>query len=561
MPPAYTVYSTPAPTAPFSESYFQTLSFRDAEQVQYPAVLPAGSVVYFEFTKSEFTSEDSDAVLVQPDEFVPSWEDLAPVMRVLEDQYKEGMRSIIMTLRQQDAVPSHRTAIYGFSKLRLFVHINNFRNAVQSSAALLRCLPGIHVPGEIIDFVSASPILSPLSGFVSAARPLWTISDLLGEAWIEEDIINLAAELFYFQQALRTFPLSEPTFLFLPTFLYNDILLLLRSPAPAFTPNIRALRARLTGTVIRRVALLVCKNNHYVAYIYDGSPVLSHGDSMGGEPHREVLEVLSWLLEGLPYSRPTAFTSVEVPRQRWDAGSGSCAVAAYNFVVSRVDARIPYWQPEFSQDFRNDLLRDFILYHFCASHAETHHMDWTEHCVPGDKLQVATALEGLPGFPTAPSASDSWADFCGFEDFNLSRPSRTHPVRAFLHKKATLPSLLPADPKPAPLLPSPEIHVAFPSLARPVSGLSKQQFPLISQLETVKFEDLPKLSSRTSSSRSHVLKISVPLPRVTVAGIETSTAQEAIQISSDSDHDVQEIEPPHSSAASAPIHAAAVQGP
>ena len=80
----------------------------------------------------------------------------------------------------------------------------------------------------------------------------------------------------------------------------------------------------------------------------------------------EVLPVLQWVLSGLniDYCVPGNFIKGELSKQGWT--SGSCGIAAENFVASRADPSIPAWSDALSSVFRNLALRNMLVYH-CAA--------------------------------------------------------------------------------------------------------------------------------------------------------------------------------------------------
>ncbi|KAJ7159153.1 hypothetical protein C8R43DRAFT_860256, partial [Mycena crocata] len=101
--------------------------------------------------------------------------------------------------------------------------------------------------------------------------------------------------------------------------------------------------------------------NHYSAYHTPDSVRMSYGDSMLLQPDLRVLEIFQWLVDGTGFTLPASVSNSDVPRQ--GPASGSCAIASFNFVETKLDPEVGKWTNSASPFFRNRGLRDLIIYH------------------------------------------------------------------------------------------------------------------------------------------------------------------------------------------------------
>ncbi|KAJ6524882.1 hypothetical protein DFH09DRAFT_885407, partial [Mycena vulgaris] len=96
---------------------------------------------------------------------------------------------------------------------------------------------------------------------------------------------------------------------------------------------------------------------------------LEHGDSLHLPLASDLLPILRWVFSGLSGdeidSRSHAKTAV-VDHQSSMAGGGSCGIASTNFVEARAGIVPSRWLAKQSAEFRDELLRDLILYHLLA---------------------------------------------------------------------------------------------------------------------------------------------------------------------------------------------------
>ncbi|KAF8170016.1 hypothetical protein K438DRAFT_1506230, partial [Mycena galopus ATCC 62051] len=129
----------------------------------------------------------------------------------------------------------------------------------------------------------------------------------------------------------------------------------------SFSTNLTALRARIRSTSVEAIFAFNCASNHYSLYSTTGIAELEHSDSLHLQPDSNILAIFQWLLCGTGFTAPMSAKSSVVPRQA--TGSGSCGIAALNFVESRVDSQVGLWETATSPFFRNRALRDLIVYH------------------------------------------------------------------------------------------------------------------------------------------------------------------------------------------------------
>lgn len=79
------------------------------------------------------------------------------------------------------------------------------------------------LPPGVADTLHSVSIKSLIQGFQITEFPLCQLGCLLGETYIEEDVLNALSELLYFLEATRNWsPTIDPSFLFLPTLFLNN---------------------------------------------------------------------------------------------------------------------------------------------------------------------------------------------------------------------------------------------------------------------------------------------------------------------------------------------------
>ncbi|KAJ7430320.1 hypothetical protein B0H11DRAFT_1715707, partial [Mycena galericulata] len=131
------------------------------------------------------------------------------------------------------------------------------------------------------------------------------------------------------------------------------------------SPNLFALRSRLRSTRVQKIFALHCASHHYSTYREASSPALVQRDSMDNEPDENILAIFQWILAGTGRDIPLEVCAEETARQ--SAGSGSCGIAALNFIESEIDEEVAQWTDSTSHLFRRRGIRDLVVFHITAS--------------------------------------------------------------------------------------------------------------------------------------------------------------------------------------------------
>jgi hypothetical protein len=88
-------YTTPPTSAAYSSQFF--LTFKQIVELTYPSFLPPNKVTTWKFTDEIPTTARSTIILF--DEVIPDLADLSPIMRILEDEYNNGRRSVVLVFQ------------------------------------------------------------------------------------------------------------------------------------------------------------------------------------------------------------------------------------------------------------------------------------------------------------------------------------------------------------------------------------------------------------------------------------------------------------------------------
>ncbi|KAJ7026265.1 hypothetical protein C8F04DRAFT_1297965 [Mycena alexandri] len=286
--------------------------------------------------------------------------------------------------------------------------------------SLILCLESerLLLPNLIEEFASIK-INEPLAGFLVTEVPVHHLTSLLDENWVTEDILNARAEFTYFRRAVMFPNDMEPSFLFLPTSFFNDCRTLYSLPGRQYSPNLIALRSRIRAGHVQTFGFEVWTADHYCSFFKFTIPEIEHGDSMKSFPPSDVLPILRWVLADLSGFNVGAITAGSIDRQSALAGGGSCGIASTNFIESRA-LGTPRWRANRSAHFRQEMIRDLVLYHLIARKKTTVYWDWVEPCTLIDNGEVA-------------SGSDVAV---GYSDYNLDMPTAhaTHPIYDWLQQ-------------------------------------------------------------------------------------------------------------------------------
>lgn len=244
--------------------------------------------------------------------------------------------------------------------------INTYQPAMASACKLFdHVVTNLNLSEHYVSLFLAEPIVQPVQGLYVTDFPIWKLGCLLGEEWVEEDVLNGMAELLYFRCAAAPLE-NEPEFIFLPTSFFNNARHLYTQEPRLYSIELLELRERLCSTAFHTVSFIVWHNNHYASYIYKKSPQLFHNDSLGHPPAPNVLFVFSWLLDSLDLPIPTRIQSGTISKQTASVGYGSCGIAAHNFIEADADDEIPLWDACSSHAFRDKALRELIIFHLTA---------------------------------------------------------------------------------------------------------------------------------------------------------------------------------------------------
>ncbi|KAJ7465199.1 hypothetical protein FB451DRAFT_1179375 [Mycena latifolia] len=427
----FSEYATPQSSLKYSPEYFASLTFGRAHSIDYPTIASPGLITGWCLDNDEPSS--AAGTLVQPGEVVPHAEDLLPISRIMEGAYLEGSRSVIVQFGEYQAG-------YHFSKIRLLLAINNNKPAISSAHSLYIHITAnnILLPPELERFQSLR-IREPISGFQVTRFPLWTLACLLGETWLEEDVVNASLELLYLKNATLTN--NDPTFIVLPTSFSHDTRYLFSQISRSYSSNISLLRRRLRAiptAASTNISFVTCESDHFSAYRYlPKFSSLRLGDSMGRPSSSDILPAFNWVIEGMSsigYSAPNTVGEGHMPRQ--GPQSGSCGIAAVNFITRGELPNPPIWDDTVgilpsrhvadtlytyttSAIFRNKALQEILVYHLAAADVQASCETWHAPCV----LAPITGSEILTDDPSQP---------VGYTDFNLYRPTVTHPIHPFM---------------------------------------------------------------------------------------------------------------------------------
>ncbi|KAF5376134.1 hypothetical protein D9615_007698 [Tricholomella constricta] len=387
----FEAYASPWPSAAYSAEFFSSVTFRSVSELTYPTIAPEKSLVSFVFEVD--VPANAAATVILPGEVIPHLSDVLNISSEMRHAYTQGMRSVAIHLSLPSGDIWRR---YHFSKITLFKVINNKKIAIFAAQKLSHHIVSLNsMPTVLRERFLSQRIFTSIRGFHVTDFPLWKLSDLMEETWIEEDIMNALAELTYFKRAALTPSQNPPPYLYLPTKFLVDARYLFNQSPRVYSPELLSFRRRMLSTTVDLISLLSWLQDHYSAYILSDANLL-HGDSLGHLAEVNDLVVLQWILAGIPRASPRSVREISVPQQN---NTGITASTR--------------WTSSTSGDFRNQALQDLIHYDQIASELTTAFVDWAEPCIPIDDSSEAPA-------------------FCGYADFNMYTPLETHPIHQFL---------------------------------------------------------------------------------------------------------------------------------
>ncbi|THU93981.1 hypothetical protein K435DRAFT_602551, partial [Dendrothele bispora CBS 962.96] len=414
-------YSAPMAHTKFSMDFFNTLKFDHVTELDLPTIAQPGMIDSYVFIpEADFSAA---ATVLRTTDIVFHIMDIQPILSQLEDEFVRGNRAVRVRQRNRDCFET-----YHFSKIRLHSFINNFSRAVHAAKRLVQIAPTLSLPPYFLHNFLSLRILDTISGLMSSSFPIWQLVNFLDETWVLDDSLNALSELLCLRlAAISTMPLS---FLFLPTDFFQTAFVAYKESE--YTPNLLSLRERLRSLPSFTVGFLYWIDNHFTAYFIDSSTrVLWYGDSLGHTFDLSIASVVNWVLDGIcaPLTvRPGQISSQPV---NGSTGSGSCGIAAFNFVERRVTATVP-WTPQTSDEIRKSMIRDLVTYHIIATQTQGasrlsylfygyDYNNWTTTCVD-----------------TGMNDSDQTATIYTYNDYNLFRPNHAHPIQRFVRERAPM---------------------------------------------------------------------------------------------------------------------------
>ncbi|KAJ7435178.1 hypothetical protein FB451DRAFT_1464446, partial [Mycena latifolia] len=410
---SYADYTAPRADTGFSLQYFSELTVAEAHEIVetngLPTILPRNSIVQW-FFDSTIPTNPSDIELAAG-EFIPCLDDLLQITKAMEFAYHQtSARSVIVQL-----VGMPNLICYHLSKIRLLVNVNNNVYGINSASAIL-----VHLHAKklllshLIHAFSLIRVNEPITGFLVTRTPIYTLGCLLNERWAMEDILNARAELTYFRRAVLKME-DEPSFLFFPTSFINDCRLLYAKPERRYSQNLIWLRERIRAGKIHTFGFVAWTTEHYASFTKFRLEDVYLGDSLHLPASRDILPILQWVLAGLATHEINPNNRIRdgiIDRQSTMAGCGSCGIAATNFVELMGDFGARRWRAKESEAFRDEFMRELLLYHLVAKRRTSPWSDWV---VPCSRLSIGEQ----PGFEPAA---------VGYNDFNLYMPAANHPV-------------------------------------------------------------------------------------------------------------------------------------
>lgn len=191
---------------------------------------------------------------------------------------------------------------------------------------------------------------------------------MLAEEWLQDTVLDALAELFYFQMAAKS-PGVNPSSLFLPTSFLMTARQLIQQTPRYYTLQLEDIRKRLETTHVKEIGFLDWVENHYSGFFLKNLSNLRYGDSQHLQPSHDVLPILNWLFSGLDLTISNSVERAYVEKQGFGSGSGSCAIAAHNFVTRSMDPDLPQWNQALSPSLRNSMLQDLCTYHVIATNS------------------------------------------------------------------------------------------------------------------------------------------------------------------------------------------------
>ncbi|KAK7034107.1 hypothetical protein R3P38DRAFT_2519024 [Favolaschia claudopus] len=222
-------YATPVATPKYSPQYFASLTFLRVQELDYPEIATSSIVKSWSFTDN--IPSTALGTVIQPGELVPFLDDVLPTSREMAAAFAAGSRAVRVRL----SIEGHEREVeLHFSKIRVYVAINNHSRAIAAARELYLHIVTTSLLSRVdILFFSELRIFDSISGFDITSFPLWKLSCLLGETWLEEDVLNALLELQYLQETSAS--IHDPSIVILPTIFCSLASSASLTPSPAST--------------------------------------------------------------------------------------------------------------------------------------------------------------------------------------------------------------------------------------------------------------------------------------------------------------------------------------
>ncbi|KAJ7801991.1 hypothetical protein B0H14DRAFT_2385922, partial [Mycena olivaceomarginata] len=193
---SFSEYATPAATLKYSPQYFASLTFARVEELDYPTIATSSIIERWCFSSDIPTT--AAGTVIRPGEHIPHLQDLYPIVREMEKAFSDGARSVILVLNVDGQ--RHDFQLH-FSKIRLLVAINNNYPAILGARNVFQhTISNNLLSSTALNNFGGLRIFAPITGFKITDFPLWKLACLLGETWLEEDIVNALLELAYLRE-------------------------------------------------------------------------------------------------------------------------------------------------------------------------------------------------------------------------------------------------------------------------------------------------------------------------------------------------------------------------
>ncbi|KAJ7683177.1 hypothetical protein B0H17DRAFT_1205244 [Mycena rosella] len=207
----FSKYATPAATLRYSPQYLASLTFSRVDTLDYPQIKKSGLIQGWCFSNE--APATASGTLIQPGELIPCLQDLLPISQEMEQAFDHGSRSVDVILNDDSQMSGVR---YHFSNIYLLIAINNYRSAIDGVHSLYHHIIANNLlSSNDLKRFGDLRIDTPICSFQVTAFALWKLACLLGETWLEEDIVNALLEIIYFHEAMQSS--TDPLAIILPT--------------------------------------------------------------------------------------------------------------------------------------------------------------------------------------------------------------------------------------------------------------------------------------------------------------------------------------------------------